>query len=114
MVLERCGPIEQEPLKLLEAPRPEPGSGQVLIRVQARGICHTDLHSIEAEIATPRLPLIPGHQIVGSVERVGAGVSKWKPGDRVGVPWLKSRCGSGLSGLKAMGQKSAKNGPHLS
>lgn len=93
MVLEKCGPIEDNPLVERDLPTPEPGPGQVLIRVNACGICHTDLHVIEAEIPTHKLPLVIGHQIVGKVEKIGTAADKWKPGDRVGVPWLNKTCG---------------------
>jgi propanol-preferring alcohol dehydrogenase len=93
MVLEQCGPVESNPLKLKDIEVPEPGPGRVLIRVSACGICHTDLHVIEAEIETHKLPLVIGHQIVGEVEKLGRGVTAWKPGDKVGVPWLNKTCG---------------------
>jgi propanol-preferring alcohol dehydrogenase len=84
MLLERAG----EPLRLAELPDPAPEPGQVLIRVRACGVCRTDLHILDGELAEPKLPLIPGHQIVGSVARVGEGAERFAPGDRVGVPWL--------------------------
>lgn len=75
-------------------PDPEPGAGQVRLRVQACGVCRTDLHIVDGELAEPRLPLILGHQIVGIVDAVGAGVSRFGLGDRVGVPWLGGSCGN--------------------
>jgi propanol-preferring alcohol dehydrogenase len=93
MVLEKPDNIEKEPLKLKELEIPEPSSDEVLIKVSACGICHTDLHVIEGELPPRKLPLIPGHQIVGRVERVGKNVKKFKEGDRVGVGWLYSSCG---------------------
>jgi propanol-preferring alcohol dehydrogenase len=80
-------------LAALEVPDPEPDSGQVLIRVVACGVCRTDLHVVDGELADPKLPLIPGHQIVGEVERSGPGASRFQVGDRVGVPWLGWTCG---------------------
>jgi len=89
MVLERAG----EPLCLLELPAPEPGPGQVLIAVHACGVCRTDLHILDGELSEPKLPLVPGHQIVGTVRGVGKGAGRYEPGERVGVPWLGWTCG---------------------
>jgi propanol-preferring alcohol dehydrogenase len=75
-------------LALQEAPVPQPGAGQVLLRVSACGVCRTDLHILDGELAQPRLPLIPGHQIVGRVAATGAGADRFAIGERVGVPWL--------------------------
>ena len=77
-----------EPLKLVELPIPQPGPGQVLIKVHACGICHTDLHIIDGELGEPKLPLVLGHQIVGTVVQSGKGAKRYQPGERVGVPWL--------------------------
>ncbi len=90
MVLEEAG----KPLQLRQLPIPSPGPGQLLIRVAACGVCRTDLHIVDAELTRPKLPLIPGHEIAGTVERAGAGVKRFRPGDRVGVPWLGSTCGT--------------------
>jgi alcohol dehydrogenase, propanol-preferring len=76
------------PLRAADVPRPEPGPGQVLLRVHACGLCRTDLHVVDGELTEPKLPLIPGHQIVGRVVDTGEGVEHVQPGDRVGVPWL--------------------------
>nr|WP_232203536.1 zinc-dependent alcohol dehydrogenase family protein [Rubrobacter xylanophilus] len=81
------------PLRPEELPVPEPGSGEVLVRVRACGVCRTDLHVVDGELREPKLPLVVGHQIVGVVERVGEGVERFSPGDRVGVPWLGRTCG---------------------
>jgi alcohol dehydrogenase, propanol-preferring len=82
------------PLRLAEhAPAGAPGAGQVLIRVRACGVCRTDLHIVDGELDRPKLPLVPGHEIVGVVSAVGAGVLSPRPGDRVGVPWLGWTCG---------------------
>ncbi len=86
-------PIETHPLVLEEMPGPEPGAGQIRLRVRACGLCHTDLHTIEGELTLPRLPIVPGHQIVGEVDQLGPGVTRFRPGDRVGVPWLYHTCG---------------------
>ncbi|MDX1965834.1 MAG: zinc-dependent alcohol dehydrogenase family protein [Planctomycetaceae bacterium] len=81
------------PLTAIERPRPKLAAEQVLLRVLACGVCRTDLHIVDGELADPRLPLIPGHEIVGEVIEVGADVRGLAPGDRVGVPWLGWTCG---------------------
>jgi propanol-preferring alcohol dehydrogenase len=93
MLLEFPGPIGEKPLKPADLPPPAPGPGQVLIQVSVCGLCHTDLHTVEGELALGRLPIIPGHQVVGRVVDRGPGVSL-KPGDRVGLAWLFHTCGS--------------------
>jgi propanol-preferring alcohol dehydrogenase len=89
-VLEAPG----RPLAVREVPGPEPAAGQVLVEVAACAICRTDLHVIDAELAAPRLPLIPGHQVVGTIAAVGKGVADRRPGELVGVPWLGWTCGA--------------------
>jgi len=74
-------------------PLPQPGPQQVLLRVSACGVCRTDLHIVDGELTEPKLPLIPGHEIVGTVEAIGDGVTGLKPGERIGVPWLGFTCG---------------------
>ena len=93
MILETPRPAEENPLALADLPLPEPEAGQVRLRVRVCGVCHTDLHLVEGEIALPKLPVVPGHQIVGTVDALGSGVSRFALGDRVGVPWLYSTCG---------------------
>ncbi len=88
MVLTAPAPVDTRPLALSDLPVPEPGPGELLVKVAANGVCRTDLHVVEGELADPQLPLIPGHQVVGVVERVGEGVAGIEPGDRLGVPWL--------------------------
>ncbi len=79
----------RQPLQLRDVPKPKPGRGQLLVRVSACAVCRTDLHVVDGELPNPKLPLIPGHQIVGYVEEIGSGVnSKFEVGDRVGIPWL--------------------------
>ncbi len=92
-MLREPKPVENNPLALVDLPIPEPGPGQVRLRVQACGVCHTDLHLVEGEIATPKLPVVPGHQIVGRVDALGEGVTRFAVDDRGGVPWLYSTCG---------------------
>ncbi len=89
MVLDAPG----RPLRLAELPRPAPARGQVLLRVHACAICRTDLHVVDGELPSPKLPLVPGHEIVGTVLEPGEGVERFAPGDRVGVPWLGWTCG---------------------
>ena len=84
MVLERAG----GPLVAAELPEPEPGPGQVLLAVRACGVCRTDLHILDGELPKPKLPLVPGHQIVGEVVGGGPGAERFAAGERVGVPWL--------------------------
>ena len=84
MVLEQHG----EPLQAVELPEPTPGRGQVLLAVRACGVCRTDLHILDGELEHPKLPLVPGHQIVGTVAAAGEGAERFALGDRVGVPWL--------------------------
>lgn len=91
--LRRQAPVEEAPLELEEVPRPEPGEGELLLRVRACGMCHTDLHLVEGDLELHRRPLIPGHQIVGEVVEAGPGVDGGRRGERVGVPWLSSSCG---------------------
>jgi propanol-preferring alcohol dehydrogenase len=79
---------QREPLRAEELPDPEPGPGQVLLRVHACGVCRTDLHIVDGDLHEPKLPLVPGHQIVGTVEGMGEGAGRFEPGQRVGVPWL--------------------------
>lgn len=84
----------RRPLRAAELPVPEPGPGQVLVRVAACGLCRTDLHVVDGELDRPRLPLVPGHQVVGRVARNGEGTADLlAPGARVGVPWLGGSCG---------------------
>ena len=83
----------RRPLRAAEVPRPEPAAGQLLLRVKACGVCRTDLHVVDGELTQPKLPLIPGHEIVGEVEAVGAGVTNVPLGARMGVPWLGWTCG---------------------
>lgn len=89
MVLQRPG----EPLRLEHRPVPDPGPGEVRLRVLACAVCRTDLHVVDGELPLPRLPLVPGHEIVGLVERMGAHVDGLRIGQRVGVPWLGHACG---------------------
>lgn len=93
MVLARTEDVSASPLQLRDVPVPQPGPGQLLVRVNCCGICRTDLHVIEGELADPALPLIPGHQAVGVISRVGPGVIGRTVGERVGIAWLQGICG---------------------
>ena len=93
MLLEKPRPAEENPLRLAELPLPDPAPGEIRVRVRACGVCHTDLHIVEGDLPLPKLPVVPGHQIVGTVDALGAGVNEFRMGDRVGVPWLYSTCG---------------------
>ncbi|MCC2111172.1 MAG: zinc-dependent alcohol dehydrogenase family protein [Hyphomicrobiales bacterium] len=90
MVLERPG----EPLRMVEAPTPAPGPGQIVIEIAACGVCRTDLHLVDGELPDPKLPVVPGHEVVGRVAALGPGVTGFISGERVGVPWLGHTCGA--------------------
>ena len=92
-ILQAARLAEDNPLTLSDLPVPEPGPGQIRLQVRACGVCHTDLHLVEGEIDLPKLPVVPGHQVVGAVDSLGDGVTRFTRGDRVGVPWLYSTCG---------------------
>src|ERR1035438_266708 len=83
----------KQPLRLEEVPRPRPGPNQILIQVHACGVCRTDLPLVDGELTEPKLPLIPGHEIVGRIVQTGEKVEGFRVGDRVGVPWVASTCG---------------------
>jgi propanol-preferring alcohol dehydrogenase len=83
----------RQPLRAAEIPTPTPGATQVLVRVRACAVCRTDLHVVDGELPDPKLPLVPGHEIVGVVAEKGKCATRFKIGDRVGVPWLGWTCG---------------------
>jgi propanol-preferring alcohol dehydrogenase len=89
MLFEKVG----QPLRLADLPVPRPGAGQVLVRVHACAVCRTDLHVVDGELSEPKLPLVPGHEIVGTIAEKGDGVARFNVGDRVGIPWLGWTCG---------------------
>src|SRR5579875_659487 len=93
MLLTKAKPAEESPLHEADLPVPAPGPGEMRVRMRVCGVCHTDLHTVEGDLPLPRLPLVPGHQIVGVVEALGPAVREFKEGDRVGIPWLYSTCG---------------------
>jgi alcohol dehydrogenase, propanol-preferring len=83
----------RSPLRSAELPDPEPGHGQVLVRVRACGVCRTDLHVVDGDLTEPKLPLVPGHQVVATVEVGGDGAERFAVGERIGIPWLAWTCG---------------------
>jgi alcohol dehydrogenase, propanol-preferring len=92
-VLRSPGPIGAKPLEWCEVPSPEPGPGEVLVRVETCAVCRTDLHVVEGELPPRKSPVIPGHQVVGIVERSGPGAARFPAGTRVGAAWLRATCG---------------------
>jgi alcohol dehydrogenase, propanol-preferring len=112
MVLSAPG----EPLRESELEPPEPGPGQVVVSVAACGVCRTDLHIVDGELPDPKLPLVPGHQATGRVLAAGEGAGRFRPGDRVGVPWLGWACGECrycLSGRENLCDRARFTGYHL-
>lgn len=93
MTLEQSADVGTSPLLLRETPTPEPGPGQVRVQVQICGVCRTDLHIVEGDLPPVKRPVVPGHETVGIVDRVGSGVRTVKEGDRVGIAWLQQICG---------------------
>lgn len=91
--LRQPAPILEAPLQLRDLPTPEPGPGEVLIEVTACGVCRTDLQLAEGDLEARKLPIVPGHQVVGTVVALGEDVLSWRVGDRAGVAWLSSTCG---------------------
>jgi propanol-preferring alcohol dehydrogenase len=94
LLLESPQAADNSPLRLAEIPTPEPAAGQVRVRIRCCAVCHTDLHIVEGDLPLPKVPIGPGHQIVGTVDVLGAGVHTLKVGDRVGIPWLYSTDGT--------------------
>jgi alcohol dehydrogenase, propanol-preferring len=91
--VDHPGPVDGDPLARVEKPVPEPGRGQVRVRVRVCGVCRTDLHLAEGDLAPRRPGVTPGHEIVGIVDALGPDVTRWRSGDRIGVPWLAHTCG---------------------
>jgi propanol-preferring alcohol dehydrogenase len=102
MVLNKLCRVEENrnPLELVNLPDPVPGEKEILVRVSACGVCHTELDEIEGRTPPPRFPVVPGHQVVGRVAQAGRKASKFKIGDRVGIGWIHSSCGGCASCLK--------------
>ncbi|MGH7323963.1 MAG: zinc-dependent alcohol dehydrogenase family protein [Candidatus Rokuibacteriota bacterium] len=115
MVLHAPMPVDACPLTAGERPVPEPDRGEILVRVGACGVCRTDLHLVEGDLPLVRSPLVPGHQIVGRVEEVGPGATRFHPGERVGIAWLRSTCGACpfcRSGRENLCERAAFTGYH--
>jgi alcohol dehydrogenase, propanol-preferring len=93
MLLEKMASIETSPLRLLELPDPQPGPGEARLKVQCCALCRTDLHVIEGDLPQHKLPVVPGHQVVGTVDALGPGCRRLQLGQRVGVAWLRYTCG---------------------
>lgn len=93
-IVERPGPMATRPLRAVDRPEPEPGPGEVRLRVAACGVCRTDLHLAEGDLPPHRNGTVPGHEIVGYVDECGPGTRRFSVGDRIGVAWLRSTCGS--------------------
>ena len=116
MLLRCARRVEDNPLEFAEIETPTPRAEEIRIAVRVCGVCHTDLHTVEGEIALPKLPIIPGHQIVGVVESVGQGTSRFRTGERVGVPWLNwtcSECAYCQRGLENLCENARFTGQHV-
>jgi len=106
----------RQPLRLGKIARPEPGPGQVLVKIRACGVCRTDLHVADGELDEPKLPLVLGHEVVGAVESAGPGMERFSPDQRVGVPWLGHTCGTCrycLAGQENLCDQARFTGYHL-
>jgi len=93
MVLERVSSVEEKPLKLVDLPKPVPRGREILVRVSACGVCHTELDEIEGRVPPSEVPTVLGHEIVGRVEELGSGAEKFRKGDRAGIAWINWACG---------------------
>lgn len=93
-VVRSPGPLASKPLELVEKPMPVPSPGEVLVRVLTCGVCRTDLHVTEGDLPVRRVHVTPGHEIVGQVAGLGDGACRFRAGDRIGIPWLRSTCGT--------------------
>jgi alcohol dehydrogenase, propanol-preferring len=116
MVLDRPGPAESNALAARDLPVPGPARGEIRVRVRVCAVCHTDLHEVEGDLPLPVLPIVPGHQIIGTVDLLGDGVTTFDVGDRVGIPWLHAtdgRCPSCLSGAENLCDDARFTGYHV-
>ena len=115
MVLGAFRPAAENPLEMRDVPAPSVGPDDILIKVRCCGVCHTDLHAVEGELPDVRFPLIPGHEVIGVVEKAGEGAGRFRVGDRVGAAWLRSACGECrfcLSGRENLCETARFNGYH--
>src|SRR5690349_20251275 len=94
MLLDSPCPVDQSPLRLADQPTPSAGPGQIRVRIRCCAVCHTDLHIVEGDLPLPKIPITPGHQIVGIIDTIGSDVRTLKIGERVGIPWLYSTDGT--------------------
>ena len=94
LLLDSPRSADRSPLRHADLPVPEPGGGEIRVRIRCCAVCHTDLHIVEGDLPLPKIPIVPGHQIVGTVDALGSGVQRLKAGDRVGIPWLYSTDGT--------------------
>src|SRR5579872_1801284 len=92
-IVDRPSPVDEGPLRLVDRPEPEPGPGEIRVRVRVCGVCRTDLHLAEGDLPPPGPGVVPGHEIVGHVDRLGDGAGRFSEGDRVGIAWLRGTCG---------------------
>lgn len=116
MLLRKFAPIGRNPLELVDILPPEPGPEDILLRIRVCGVCHTDLHTVEGELPEVRLPIIPGHQVVGTVEKTGSQAKRFHEGDRVGVAWLYSadeRCRYCCQGKENLCENARFTGYHV-
>ncbi len=116
MVLRQARAVDANPLTFEEVETPTPRANEIRIAVRVCGVCHTDLHTVEGEIALPKLPVIPGHQIIGTVESIGKDVTRWRASERVGVPWLNwtdSTCNFCKRGLENLCENARFTGLHV-
>ncbi|MGA2063383.1 MAG: zinc-dependent alcohol dehydrogenase family protein [Thermoguttaceae bacterium] len=93
MLLEQAAPIASSPLRLVDLPLPEPAASEVRLKVHCCGVCRTDLHVVEGDLPQEKMPVVPGHQVVGTVDGLGPGCRRFRPGQRIGVAWLRWTCG---------------------
>jgi alcohol dehydrogenase, propanol-preferring len=115
MLLRQVGPIESSPLELAQLPTPKPGPGEIRLRVRCCAICRTDLHVMEGDLPQQKLPIVPGHQVVGTVDALGSGAGRFPIGRRVGVAWLRQTCAQCeycLSGRENLCQQARFTGYH--
>lgn len=115
-VLHETGEISSHPLRLEDIPIPEPAPGQIRLRVSACGACHTDLHTVEGDLTLPKIPIVPGHQVVGIVDALGEGVTEFEIGERAGTVWLYRSCGKCrycLSGRENLCEQAEFTGFHV-
>ena len=115
MILNEQASIENNPLQFVDIPVPMPADDEILVKVNVCGVCHTDLHTVEGDLQLKKVPIIPGHQLVGKIEKIGKNVHHLKVGDRVGSTWLYSACGECeycLNGLENLCDNARFTGLH--